>query len=125
VQSRVRGVVLLDAIYGEYEKFANWIATTKAAFFVNSSSRFTQPQAAALKRMLADRDVPYGTELKGNLSRGSVTFLSTGPEVNHRDYVTQAWTDAPIKDILSRLPEYRLRDAEPVLSAKASRRCGR
>lgn len=119
VQSCVRGVVLLDAMYGEHEKFANWITTMKSSFLVNASSHFTQPQAAALKDMLAGRDVPYGTELKGNLSRGGVTFLSTGPEVKHRDYVTQAWTEAPIKDILSRLPEYRLRNAEPVLSAEA------
>ena len=107
-RNRVRGVVLLDAMYGEYEKFANWIATTRSTFFVNASSHFTQGRAAALKRMLADRDVPAGTELKGSLSRGGVAFLATGSEVRHRDYVNQAWTAAPIRDILARLPEYRL-----------------
>lgn len=106
-KDRVKGVVLLDAIYGEHEKFASWAASSRGNFLVNASTNYTKAQSTALERMLAARDVPVGTELKGNLSRGGAVFLSTGGEFNHRDYVTQAWTAKPIADVLSRLPDYR------------------
>ncbi|MDB5590415.1 hypothetical protein [Enterovirga sp.] len=115
-QDRVRGVVLLDSIYGEYEKFANWAASGRGKFLVNASTPYTRRQAGELERQLAARSVPVSTELKGNLSRGGAVFLNTGPDANHRDYVTQAWTEKPIADVLQRLPEYRLRGPEAVAS---------
>ena len=36
---------------------------------------------------------------------GSVTFLPAGP-ISHRDFVTHAWADNPVKDVLLRLDEY-------------------
>ena len=36
VRSRVRGLVLLDALYGGTGKFANWIADNRSTFFVSS-----------------------------------------------------------------------------------------
>ena len=39
---------------------------------------------------------------------GSVTFLPAGP-ISHRDFVTHAWGDNPVKDILVRLDEYDAR----------------
>ena len=37
--SRVRGVVLLDAVYGELDKFAYWIENNRSGFFVSSYNR--------------------------------------------------------------------------------------
>ena len=34
LNSRVRGVFLLDAVYGELDKFASWIENTRSGFFV-------------------------------------------------------------------------------------------
>lgn len=123
---RVKGVLLLDAIYGEHEKFASWAASSKTNFLVNASTNYTKAQSTALKRMLAARDVPVSTDLKPNLSRGGAVFLSTGGEFNHRDYVTQAWTAKPIADVLSRLPEYRrgsgASDAVAALETGSSRK---
>src|SRR5262245_39818120 len=34
--NRVRGVVLLDSLYGELDKFENWITTNRNAFFVSA-----------------------------------------------------------------------------------------
>ncbi len=31
--NRVRGVVLLDAVYGELDKFASWVANNRSGFF--------------------------------------------------------------------------------------------
>ena len=40
--NRVRGVVLLDAVYGELDKFASWIASNRSGVFVSSYTRYTQ-----------------------------------------------------------------------------------
>ena len=107
IENRLRGVVLLDAVYGELDKFVAWIANHKAAFFVSAYTDSTQKQNMALKTMLAEHEIPAGTELNQNMWKRGVTFLATNPEVKHEDFVTQAWTDYPIKDILRRLDEFR------------------
>jgi len=58
--------------------------------------------------MLADRDVTVGRALKTPDLNGKVVFLPGEDGVRHRDFVNHAWADKPIKDILMRLPEYRL-----------------
>ena len=115
---RVRGVVLLDAAYGELDTFANWIAAHRSAFLVSAYTHFTQPRNAELEHILAERGVAYTTAMHGNLSRGGATFLFA--EAPHQDYVTQAWTEDPVKDILLKLPEFRLREPQSV-AAMASK----
>ena len=115
--NRVRGLVMLDSVYGEHEKFAEWINSGKG-FFVNASTPYTRWQAEALAKRIAGRSIAAGTQLPGSIGRGSVTFLTTGADANHRDYMTQAWTEEPLRDLLSRLPEYRLREPDPPGSAK-------
>jgi hypothetical protein len=56
--------------------------------------------------MLAGHDVTFSRELKPDLGRGGAAFVSA--DVPHRDYVTHAWVDYPIKDIVSRLGDYQL-----------------
>jgi hypothetical protein len=56
--------------------------------------------------MLTDRDVPFSREIKPDLGKGGVAFIAA--DVPHRDYVTHAWVDYPIKDIVSRLGDYQL-----------------
>jgi hypothetical protein len=106
IQNRVRGVVLLDALYGEVDKFATWIANNRSTFFVSAYTESTQRKNAALKTMLARQKIAYGTDLKQQKWQHGVTFLSTRSNVGHWNFVTQAWADYPIKDLLSRLDEY-------------------
>jgi hypothetical protein len=107
IKNRVQGVVLLDALYGEIDKFAAWIGKSKSTFFVSAYTRSTRRQQGALERILSERELPYSHSLDRPHLRGSVAFLST-EDVRHRDFVTRAWVDSPIKDVLSRLDEYRL-----------------
>jgi hypothetical protein len=104
VKSRVRGIVLLDALYSGMDKFAHWIAGNRSAFFVSSYTPHTQGRNADLERILADRAVSYGSELRRDHLAGMVTFLPAGT-VSHRDFVTHAWADNPIEDILVRMDE--------------------
>ena len=101
--SRVRGIVLLDALYGDIDTFANWISSRDKAFFVSAFANSTRARNTEFAEYLRGRDVPVSTKLKGQLRGGSVTFISTSPDTEHRDFVTKAWTPHPIKDLLQRL----------------------
>ncbi len=104
VRSRIRGLVLLDALYAGIDRFADWIADNRSTFFVSSYTPHTAHHNADLERLLRERSVPYGSELRHNHLQGMVSFLPAG-DVSHRDFVTHAWADNPIKDILARMNE--------------------
>ena len=42
LSNRVRGVFLLDAVYGELDKFASWIENNRSGFFVSSYTHYTK-----------------------------------------------------------------------------------
>ena len=104
---RVRGVVLLDALYGELDKFASWISADRSAFFVSTYLGSTEAKNAKLERVLAERSVAIDTALEPRLEPGSVTIFPGGENVKHRDLVTHAWTDYPLADLLRRMRGYR------------------
>jgi hypothetical protein len=107
IKKRLRGVVLLDALYGELGKFASWIENDRSAFFVSAYLGSTREKNSELAGLLAARDIDFSTELDRPLHQGDVAILSGGEHVTHRSFVTQAWVDNPIEDVLRRLPGYR------------------
>lgn len=107
IDHRLRGVVLLDALYGELEKFANWITNNQTSFFVSAYTESTQRKNLALEAMLAEQNIAFEKGFRPKTWKQGVTFLSTNEEVKHEDFVTQAWVDYPVKDLLRRLDEYR------------------
>jgi hypothetical protein len=104
---RIRGVVLLDALYGELDKFEKWIKNDRTRFFVSGYLGSTRARNLELRRILAEQNIPIRSALEPQLKGGSVVFIAGGPGENHTDYVTRAWTHYPIADLLNRLPEYR------------------
>jgi hypothetical protein len=104
---RLRGVVLLDALYGELDKFENWIKSDRSRFFVSAYLGSTRARNLELQRILTDQKIPIRTSLDPQLRPGSVVFIAGGVNENHADFVTQAWAHYPIADLLNRLPEYR------------------
>ena len=102
--SRIRGLVLLDSLYAGIDQFADWIANNRSAFFVSSYTPHTAHHNAGLEHLLAERSVPYASELRRNHLQGMVAFLPAG-DVSHRDFVTHAWTDDPVADILARMDD--------------------
>ena len=101
--NRVRGVFLLDAVYGELDKFASWIVNNRTGFFVSAYTRSTRRHEQALIAMLKEKDIAISEDMDGPLRPGSVVFLETPEGVTHRDYVTRAWTDYPVKDVLVKM----------------------
>ena len=103
VPSRVRGVFLLDAVYGELDKFASWIEKNRSGFFVSSYTRYTKRRDQELIEILRDKGITVTENMDGPLRPGSVVFVQTPNGVTHRDYVTQAWTEHPVREMLVKM----------------------
>jgi hypothetical protein len=101
--NRVRGVILLDAVYGELDKFASWIEKNRTGFFVSSYTRYTAPRDHELMHMLREKGIAVSEDMDGPLRPGSVLFVQTPEGVRHRDYVTHAWTHDPVKEVLVKM----------------------
>jgi hypothetical protein len=107
--NRLRGVVLFDALYGELDLFADWITKQKSAFFVSTYASSTQARNIQLQHMLTERAIGFTTSLEPRLEPGSITFLPASKDAAHRDFLTYAWVDEPLKDLLTRLKGYARR----------------
>ncbi|MBR1213253.1 alpha/beta hydrolase [Bradyrhizobium sp. JYMT SZCCT0180] len=103
VPGRVRGVFLLDAVYGELDKFASWIEKNRTGFFVSSYTRYTKRRDQELMSMLREKGITVTENMDGPLRPGSVVFVQTRDGITHRSYVTQAWTEHPVKDVLVKM----------------------
>jgi len=103
VSDRVRGVFLLDAVYGELDKFASWIENHRSGFFVSSYTHYTARRDHELMSMLKEKGIAVSENMDAPLRPGSVVFVETPEGVTHRDYVTHAWTRNPIEEVLVKM----------------------
>ena len=103
ISDRVRGVVLLDAVYGEMDKFASWIESHRSGFFVSSYTHYTARRDRELMSMLRQKGINVSEDMDAPLRPGSVVFVETGDGITHRDYVNRAWTQYPLKDVLVKM----------------------
>jgi hypothetical protein len=56
-----------------------------------------------LMAMLREKGITVTEDMDGPLRPGSVMFVKTPDGVTHRDYVTHAWTENPIKEVLVKM----------------------
>jgi hypothetical protein len=103
-EGRIRGLVLLDALYGETARFADWIGRRGAAFVVSAYSASTRAENVALQQTLRERGVAATNGLPPHVGPGAAIFVDAGAVV-HNDFVTRAWTADPLRVVLSRLRE--------------------
>src|SRR5262245_28171526 len=120
ISDRVRGVILLDAVYGELDKFATWIEKHRAGLFVSSYTHYTARRSHELMQTLRDKGIGVSENMDGTLRPGSVVFVETPEGITHRDYVTQAWTKNPIEEVLVKMAAPSMRVAAGI-SASTSR----
>jgi hypothetical protein len=106
---RIAGVVVLDGLYGEEAKFADWLARRPTAFFLSAYGPSSEAGNAALRVLLEGRTIQTLASLAGRVSAGSVTFLPVARPIPHHDFVTHAWAPDPVADVLARLPRDRQR----------------
>ena len=104
---RIHGVILLDALFGEHERFVNWLVNKRNdAFFISAYGPSSRAQNTTMKRMLASRGLSPREGRPRILSPGGIWFLDAG-NVEHNDFVTRAWVADPLKVLLSEIPEFR------------------
>lgn len=103
---RLRGIILLDALYAEMDKFAAWIERRESAFFLSVYSRSARDENLVLQRLLGERKIDFATSLPSRLAPGSVTFFATAEDVVHGEFVTKAWVDDPLKVVLAKIPGF-------------------
>jgi hypothetical protein len=102
-EGRVRGLVLLDALYGERDKFVRWVeGPGRNAFFVSAYSTSSKDGNEAIRAELEADGVQTVSGLPPALTPGVVAFVDAGT-VDHNDFVTSAWGGAPLRDIISRI----------------------
>jgi hypothetical protein len=54
-------------------------------------------------RMLRDKGIAVSQDIDAPLKPGSVVFVETPDGVRHRDYVTHAWTENPVREVLVKM----------------------
>ncbi len=99
---RIKGVVLLDALFGEGERFADWISEHhKRVFFASAYSAASKAENLALKAYLTRKALRFPA-WPVRLTKGTVCFIDATKAV-HDDFVSQAWVDDPLAQILGRI----------------------
>ena len=57
---RIKGVILMDALYGDEDKFAGWVAARRRqAFLLSAYTDSTKDENATLEGLLDKRRIPY------------------------------------------------------------------
>jgi hypothetical protein len=144
VDDRVQGLILLDALYGEVDKFKAWMARKPDMFFVSIHTDFTAGINQALQKQMREENLTYLTSLPRRIEPGTVSFVSVPlrftprkPEKEgepltaeqkaadekdrgkaaydlHMGFVTHAFAADPLRQILARIPR-----AAPVATTPA------
>lgn len=103
VRARVRGVVLLDALYDHEALFADWLrASRPSAFLVSAYTHSTRPRNVHLRTLLKQHGQSHTLGLQARLVPGSACLVPLDGAVDHADVVTRAWCADPLRDILRR-----------------------
>lgn len=107
IEHRLKGIVLLDGLYGKVDTFADWIARNREGVFLSAYTGSTARGNGALRKKLSERDIAFSKTMSTTLEPGSVTIIKV--DEDHRDYLTRAWTENPVSDLLKRLTGTSLR----------------
>ncbi|HBK05868.1 MAG TPA: alpha/beta hydrolase, partial [Acetobacteraceae bacterium] len=75
----------------------------RSGFFVSAYTRYTQRHDQELMQMLRNKGIAISDDMDGPLRPGSVVFVKTPDGVTHRDYVTHAWADKPVREVLAKM----------------------
>lgn len=104
---RVKGVVLMDSLYGDEDKFAGWAAARRRlAFLLSAYTESTKTENGTLRDLLGKRKIPNAEALPKTLTPGTFSFVPCGSWELHGDFMTRAWGPDPLKQALGMIPGY-------------------
>ena len=118
---RVKGVILMDSIYGDEDKFAGWAAARRRlAFLLSAYTDSTKDSNTTLRGLLDKRRIPHADALPKTLTPGTFAFVPCGSLDMHGDFMTRAWTPDPLKQALAMIPGYPMVREPPVRGKKSA-----
>lgn len=79
---RLHGVILLDALYGDLERFDVWLKRPDHGFLVNLYGPSSAPLSRELQQKLLERDQAWSPSLSGLIASQGIHFLSV-PTPHH------------------------------------------
>jgi hypothetical protein len=116
---RVRGLVLLDALYSDEERFADFLTKRRRdVFFFSTYTEGTRANNERLLSLLQAGHVAARIGMPEELRPGTFCFLPLAPDVDHFELLSRAWADDPLADLLRRV---RFQAAPRKHAAKAKR----
>ncbi|MCB1488375.1 MAG: alpha/beta hydrolase, partial [Bauldia sp.] len=81
-ENRIRGLVLLDAVYAEEDQFADWISANKdSAFLFSAFTKSAAANNAVLQQLLTERGTGFSRRLPSQFKPGTVVFFATDPDL--------------------------------------------
>ncbi|NGZ05226.1 MAG: alpha/beta hydrolase [Magnetococcales bacterium] len=101
-KKRLQGVILLDALYGELEKFFAWMQQP-GAHFINLYGPSTRPLSSKLQERVRTQGQSWSTTLPDQEWWPGWHFLSV--PTPHQKLFRDGPPPWPLKEILARLPE--------------------
>ncbi|RYY75040.1 MAG: hypothetical protein EOO52_12080 [Gammaproteobacteria bacterium] len=101
--NRIAGVILLDALYGREQTFANLFTTNPGSFLLSSFTEAARTPNENLKAILQTNSKNYTEALPEKIVPGNISFISLGPDVDHYTLLEGSWIDKPLTDILRRI----------------------
>ena len=109
-QNRIAGVVLFDALYGDIEKFAEWAEHHhRRAFLFSTFTKISRTFNLQLQDLLQQRGIGFARDYPASLRPGQIYFGDVPDSVNHVEFLSEAWTEDPLRWTLERMPAYRRR----------------
>lgn len=116
---RVKGVLLMDALYGDEGKFAAWAAARRRlGFLLSAFTESTQTENGTLQALLTKRRIPFSNGMPKGLTPGTMSFVSCGSWELHGDFMTKAWAPDPLKQALHLVPGFEQAVPAPPVHAK-------
>ena len=103
VENRLQGVILMDALFGELDKFTAWLESRPPAFFFSAFTSAARNENLELQRLLSERKIAFENTTNPRLRPGDISFLATGSGATHLEFMSRAWVSDPLKTLLARI----------------------
>jgi hypothetical protein len=119
--ARIAGVLLLDALYDEEDRYARWFTASRArSFLVSLYTESTAGHQATLMESLRRRRIAVGTQLPAAIRPGTAAFVACGSIQRHGRFVLDGPPHDPIRMVLAatRPPPPPPRPVRPVSKTK-------
>ncbi|MBF0295013.1 MAG: hypothetical protein HQL96_07460 [Magnetococcales bacterium] len=100
-RGRLQGVILLDALYGDLDKFDRWLRRPGRKFLVNLHAASTTPISLEFQQKLQARGQPWSDSLQRVSRAKSIHFLAVATP--HEQVCQQGPPPWPLREILRQM----------------------